>query len=93
VGLSVKASDGHQRLEYGRFRTLVPVSRLLTLARLAGADLKYIQKAMGHSSITVAGSLEDSTLADLHPPCPAVRRTARTKYGKGSLLSDSDLLK
>ena len=28
-----------------------------SLARLAGADLKYIQKAMGHSSITVTAEI------------------------------------
>ena len=28
-----------------------------SLARLAGADLKYIQKAMGHSAITVTAKI------------------------------------
>jgi len=28
-----------------------------SLARLAGADLRYIQKAMGHSSITVTAEI------------------------------------
>ena len=53
-----------------------------SLARLAGADLKYIQKAMGHSSITVTAEiyahLFDSELgqvSDALTPSPRASET------------------